>query len=117
MQKLCIMLHNCGSTSNIAVLCSLKFLNVLFLSQVLFKKNSCGLVDFFFFSCRRTWGQGGGCGEGEKRAFVFLGYAPMYFGHIFDFTEIFTLCFFFHNDLFSIYRIPLQSFLFSLVVK
>lgn len=57
MQKLCIMLHKCGSTSSVAVLCSLKFLNVLFLSQVLFKKNSCGLVDCFFFSCREIWGR------------------------------------------------------------
>lgn len=54
MQKLCIMLHKCGSAGNVPVLCSLKFLNLLFLFQVLFKNKSCGLVDCLFFNCRGT---------------------------------------------------------------
>lgn len=99
MQKLCIMLHKCGSTSSVAVLCSLKFLNVLFLSQVLFKKNSCGLVDCFFFSCREIWGRV--CvWRRRKIALIFFGLLGCFLymhkctlGIFFDLRDIFTLYF------------------------
>lgn len=57
MKKLCTLLHKTGSTSNVALLCSSEFLNVLFLCQVLFKKSSSGLADSFFLSCRGIWEQ------------------------------------------------------------
>lgn len=66
MKKLCILLRKCGSTSNVALLCCSKFLNVLFLSQA-----CCGLADSFFLSCRGIW-EKEGVWRRRKIAFGFL---------------------------------------------